>query len=252
MKLLILAAGYATRLRPLTDNQAKPLLPVAGRPMIDHVIEKLVGKLPAGADAIIDEIHVVTNNKFTPHFTKWAQEHGGAYAGRPLRVWNDGTLTNEDRLGAIGDIKFVLDKTQLDDDLIVVAGDNLFSDDLSEYVRKAREKGILVGVYDVKDLQEIRKYNNLGLDPDGRITFFEEKPQEPKSTITAIALYHYPRTALPLIQKYIAEGNNPDQPGRLVQWLYPRVPCYTYEIKGQWLDIGSKETYEEAQHQFKP
>lgn len=252
MKLLILAAGYATRLRPLTDNQAKPLLPVAGRPMIDHVIEKLVGKLPAGADAIIDEIHVVTNNKFTPHFTKWAQEHGGAYAGRPLRVWNDGTLTNEDRLGAIGDIKFVLDQIKLDDDLIVVAGDNLFSDDLSEYVRKARDKGILVGVYDVKDLQEIRKYNNLGLDPDGRITFFEEKPQEPKSTITAIALYHYPRTALPLIQKYIAEGNNPDQPGRLVQWLYPRVPCYTYEIKGQWLDIGSKETYEEAQHQFKP
>lgn len=252
MKLLILAAGYATRLRPLTDNQAKPLLPVAGRPMIDHVIEKLVGKLPASADPIIDEIHVVTNNKFTPHFTKWAQEHGGAYAGRPLRVWNDGTLTNEDRLGAIGDIKFVLDKTKLDDDLIVVAGDNLFSDDLSEYVKTAREKGILVGVYDVKDLQEIRKYNNLGLDPDGRITFFEEKPQEPKSTITAIALYHYPRTALPLIHKYIAEGNNPDQPGRLVQWLYPRVPCYTYEIKGQWLDIGSKETYEEAQHQFKP
>lgn len=252
MKLLILAAGYATRLRPLTDNQAKPLLPVAGRPMIDHVIEKLVGKLPSGAGSIIDEIHVVTNNKFTPHFTKWAQEHGGTYAGRPLRVWNDGTLTNEDRLGAIGDIKFVLDQTKLDDDLIIVAGDNLFSDDLSEYVKVARDKGILVGVYDVKDLQEIRKYNNLGLDASGRITFFEEKPQEPKSTITAIALYHYPRTALPLIQKYIAEGNNPDQPGRLVQWLYPRVPCYTYEIKGQWLDIGSKETYEEAQHLFRP
>lgn len=252
MKLLILAAGYATRLRPLTDNQAKPLLPVAGRPMIDHVIEKLVGKLPAGADCIVDEIHVVTNNKFTPHFTKWAQEHGGTYAGRPLRVWNDGTLTNEDRLGAIGDIKFVLDQAKLDDDLIVVAGDNLFSDDLSDYVRQAREKGILVGVYDVKDLQEIRKYNNLGLDASGRITFFEEKPQEPKSTITAIALYHYPRTTLPLIRQYIAEGNNPDQPGRLVQWLYPKVPCYTYEVKGQWLDIGSKETYEEAQHLFKP
>lgn len=250
MKLLILAAGYATRLRPLTDNQAKPLLPVAGRPMIDHVIDKLVGQLPKSPDPIIDEIHVVTNNKFTPHFTAWAKDHGGAFAGRPLRIWNDGTLTNEDRLGAIGDIHFVMDKAKLDDDLIVVAGDNLFSTDLSDYVRKARTAGVLVGVYDVKDLQEIRKYNNLGLDPSGRITFFEEKPQEPKSTITAIALYHYPRATLALIRQYIAEGNNPDQPGRLVQWLYPRIPCYTYEIKGLWLDIGSKETYEEAQRLF--
>lgn len=247
MKLLILAAGYATRLRPLTDNQAKPLLPVAGRPMIDHVIEKLIGKLPASPDPIIDEIHVVTNNKFTPHFTAWAQGHGGAYAGRPLRIWNDGTLTNEDRLGAIGDIHFVMEKAKIDDDMIVVAGDNLFSSDLSDYVRAAQQKGVLVGVYDVKDLEEIRKYNNLGLDADGRIVFFEEKPKEPRSTITAIALYHYPRATLPLIRQYIAEGNNPDQPGRLVQWLYPRIACYTHEVKGLWLDIGSKETYEEAQ-----
>lgn len=251
MKLLILAAGYATRLRPLTDNQAKPLLPVAGKPMIDHVIEKLLGDPKSPSAAIIDEIHVVTNNKFTPHFTAWAAAHGGSIAGRPLRIWNDGTLTNEDRLGAIGDIHFVMNQAPIDDDLIVVAGDNLFSHDQSDFAQKAQEKGILVGVYDVKDLAEIKKYNNLGLDGEGRITFFEEKPQEPRSTITAIALYHYPRAVLPLIRQYITEGNNPDQPGRLVQWLYPRTPCYTYLVDGLWFDVGSKETYQEAQHLFK-
>lgn len=253
MKLLILAAGYATRLRPLTDNQAKPLLPVAGKPMIDHVIEKLLGGAAAASQGapLINEIHVVTNNKFTPHFTQWAEAHGGAIAGRPVKIWNDGTLTNEDRLGAIGDIHFVMNQAPIDDDLIVVAGDNLFSHDQIDFATKAKEKGILVGVYDVKDLEEIRKYNNLGLDAAGRIVFFEEKPQEPKSTITAIALYHYPRAVLPMIKQYIAEGNNPDQPGRLVQWLYPRLPCYTYLVDGLWFDVGSKETYEQAQHLFK-
>ena len=137
-------------------------------------------------------------------------------------------------------------------DLIVVAGDNLFSGALDDYVKEAQQKGVLVGVYDVGDLQEIRKYNNLGLDPDGRITFFEEKPEKPVSTITAIALYHYPRGVLPLIRSYLRDGNNPDQPGRLVQWLYPRVPCFTYRIEGTWLDIGSRETYDEAQRIFGP
>lgn len=246
MKLLILAAGYATRLRPLTDHTAKPLLPVAGRPMIDHVVEKF------DRSPVIDAIYVVTNDRYAGDFEAWADRSmsGERFAGRPVRVFNDGTRSNDDRLGAIGDIGFVMEQAQLDDDLIVVAGDNLFSGALDGYVKDAQQKGVLVGVYDVGDLQEIRKYNNLGLDPDGRISFFEEKPEKPISTITAIALYHYPRSVLPLIRSYLRDGNNPDQPGRLVQWLYPRVPCFTYRIEGTWLDIGSRETYDEAQRIF--
>lgn len=244
MKLLVLAAGYATRLRPLTDNQAKPLLPVAGRPMIDHVLDKF------SACPEIDAIYVVTNRRYAPNFQRWADAHGGHFAGKQIHVVDDGTSSNEDRLGAIGDIGFVLRNHAIDDDLVVVAGDNLFSGTLEGFVSTAKERGVLVGVYDVGDLEQIRKYNNLGLDSAGRITFFEEKPAKPISTVTAIALYHYPRAVLPMLHRYLAEGKNPDQPGRLVEWLYPQWPCYTYPISGTWLDIGSRETYDEAQRLF--
>ena len=244
MKLLVLAAGYATRLRPLTDNQAKPLLPVAGRPMIDHVLDKF------SACPEIDAIYVVTNRRYAPNFRAWSDSHGGMFANKTIHIVDDGTTSNEDRLGAIGDIGYVLRSHNIDDDLIVVAGDNLFSGTLEGFVATAKQRGVLVGVYDVGDLTQIRKYNNLGLDDEGRITFFEEKPQKPISTVTAIALSHYPKDVLPWLHRYLAEGKNPDQPGRLVEWLYPQLPCFTYRIEGMWLDIGSRETYDEAQRLF--
>ncbi|MBP6609013.1 MAG: nucleotidyltransferase family protein [Deltaproteobacteria bacterium] len=246
MKLLVLAAGYATRLRPLTDNQAKPLLPVAGRPMLEHVLDKFQD-CPE-----IDAIYVVTNRRYAPNFHSWAASLHGHFAGKPIHIVDDGTSSNEDRLGAIGDIGYVLRSYAIDDDLVVVAGDNLFSGTLTDFVQSAKQRGVLVGVYDVGDLEQIRKYNNLGIADDGRITFFEEKPSQPISTVTAIALYHYPRTVLPYLHRYLAEGKNPDQPGRLVEWLYPQLPCYTYRISGIWLDIGSRETYDEAQRLFQP
>ena len=251
MKLLVLAAGYATRLRPLTDKQAKPLLPVRGRAMIDHVLDTF-----HGCD-VIDAVYVVSNSRFAPHFEAWAQTVPAQHPGCrwQVRVFDDGTRSNEDRLGAIGDIHFVLDAAQVDDDLIVVAGDNLFTQPLADYVAAAQRLGVLIGVYDVGNLELIKQYNNIALTPEQvagqaaeRITSFEEKPAQPVSTLTAIALYHYPRRTLPLIRTYIAEGNNPDQPGRLVQWLVPRTPCYAHRIAGKWLDIGSKESYEDAQH----
>jgi glucose-1-phosphate thymidylyltransferase len=245
MKVIILAAGYATRLYPLTLTQPKPLLPVAGKPMIEHVLDNLA-PIPG-----IDRIYVVTNAKFAGHFRQWAADYRATKAKLEFTVCDDGSTDDSNKLGAIGDIHFVLQTQNVDDDLIVVAGDNLFSQELSDYGRVCREKNApVLALYDVGNLEEIKKYNSISVDGDGRITFFEEKPKHPTSTLTGIALYYYPRQTLPLIRQYIAEGNNPDQPGRLVQWLYPRTPFYTWRVPGLWFDIGSKETLEEANHIF--
>jgi glucose-1-phosphate thymidylyltransferase len=245
MKVIILAAGYATRLYPLTLTQPKPLLPVAGKPMIDHVLDNLA--VPG-----IDRVYVVTNAKFAAHFQKWADAYRTAKAAKlDFTIVNDGSTDDTNKLGAIGDLHLVLTKEKVDDDIIVVAGDNLFNQPLGGYVKFANEKKApVLAVYDVGNLEEIKKYNSITIAADGRITFFEEKPKNPTSTLTGIALYYYPKSVLPLIHQYIAEKNNPDQPGRLVQWLYPRVPFYTWKVPGLWFDIGSRETLEEANRIF--
>jgi len=245
MKVIILAAGYATRLYPLTLTQPKPLLPVAGKPMVEHVLDNLA-PIPG-----IDRIYVVTNAKFADHFQKWADHYRATKAKLDFTICNDRSTDDTNKLGAIGDINFVLDTQKVDDDLIVVVGDNLFSQQLSDYGRVCREKNApVLALYDVGNLEEIKKYNSITVDGDGKITFFEEKPKNPTSTLTGIALYYYPRHIVPLIKQYIAEGNNPDQPGRLVQWLYPRTPFYTWRVPGIWFDIGSKESLEEANQVF--
>ena len=245
MKVIILAAGYATRLYPLTLTRPKPLLPVAGQPMVEYVLDNLA---PIGG---LDRIYVVTNAKFADHFQQWADAYRAAKAKLDFTIVNDGSTDESNRLGAIGDLHLVLTHENVDDDLIVVAGDNLFSEPLTDFGRYCREKNApVLAVYDVKDLEQIKKYNALTLAPDGRIAFFEEKPRNPTSTVTGIALYFYPRHTLAMIKQYILEGNNPDQPGRLIQWLYPRVPVYTWTVPGLWFDIGSKETLEEANQIF--
>lgn len=245
MKVIILAAGYATRLYPLTLHQPKPLLDIAGQPMIEHVIDNL--SLIDG----IDGICVVTNEKFAGHFQKWADHYRATKAKLNFTIINDHSTDDTNKLGAIGDLHLVLTREKIDDDVIVVAGDNLFNVSLAEFGKVCRAKNApVLAVYDVGNLEEIKKYNAITMDGDGRITFFEEKPQQPQSTVTGIALYYYPRAVLPLIKQYVTEGNNPDQPGRLVQWLYPRIPFYTWRVPGLWFDIGSKETLEEANRIF--
>jgi glucose-1-phosphate thymidylyltransferase len=247
MKIVILAAGYATRLYPLTLTRPKSLLPVAGKPMIDHVLDNLA---PISG---IDRILIVTNAKFTDQFQKWAEDYRAKKARLDFTIVNDGSMDTNDMLGAIGDLHLVITRENVDDDIIVVAADNLFSQSLEPFGRFCREKNApVVAVYDVGNLDEIKKYNSITMDSSGRITFFEEKPQNPTSTVTAIALYFYPKAALSQIKQYIADGNNPDQPGRLVEWLYTRLPVFIWRVPGVWFDIGSKESLEEANRVFAP
>lgn len=245
MKVIILAAGYATRLYPLTLTQPKPLLAVAGKPMVDHVLDNLT------SISGIDRVCIVTNAKFADHFQRWADDYRANKARLDFTIVNDGSTDDSNKLGAIGDLHLVITREKVDDDIIVVAGDNLFSENLAGFGKFARQKDApVLAVYDVGNLDEIKKYNAISMDADGKITFFEEKPKQPKSTVTGIALYYYPRATIPLIRQYIAEGNNPDQPGRLVQWLYPRTPVYTWRVPGIWYDIGSREALEEANRVF--
>lgn len=244
MKVLILAAGYATRLYPMTLTQPKPLLPVAGKPMIDYVMDNLA------PIAGIDRVYVVTNAKFAGHFQRWADDYGKR-APFAFTIINDGSTDDSNKLGAIGDLNLVLKQEQVDDDLIVVAGDNLFSEKLGAFGEFCRVKNApVLGVFDVNRIEAAKKYGVVAVGRDGVITDFKEKPEQPASTLIGIALYYYPRATLPLVSQYLAEGNNPDQPGRLIQWLYPRTPVFTWTVPGIWYDIGSKETLEEANRIF--
>jgi glucose-1-phosphate thymidylyltransferase len=234
VKALVLAAGYATRLRPLTDTIPKPLLPVGGKPMVDWILERL-------AETSVDEVHLVTNARFAADFERWAES-------KDVQVHNDGTTSNDDRLGAIGDIAFV----GLDDDLLVIASDNLFDYSLADYEQYWRTKGgSCVAVHDVGDIELAKKYGIVDVDADDRITGFVEKPEHPPSTLAATATYLYRRDHAALVPAYLAEGNPPDQPGNLVAWLHKREPVFAYTFAGEWYDIGDQAQLLEADNRMR-
>ena len=245
MNALILAAGYATRLYPLTLNKAKPLLEVGGKPIIEWLVDNL---------STVSELrtaYIVTNAKFANDFQNWAKAYQDQHREMQIKIIDDGSKSDDDKLGAIGDINLVLAREHLEvDDLLVIAGDNLFDQPLADFVKTAKESAAAVAVYDVGDLEAMKKYGTVTIDNKGVITTFEEKPEKPKSTLASVALYYYSREVLHLFKTYLAEGNNPDQPGRFLQWLYTRKPVGTFQIKGRWLDIGSKETLEIADKTF--
>ena len=241
MNVLILAAGYATRLYPLTLNKAKPLLTVGSKPIIEWLVDNLAG-IPA-----LETIYIVTNDKFSADFQAWSQAYQKRHPEFRFKVVNDGSTSDGDKLGAIGDIDFVVTHENLSETgLLIAAGDNLFTNSLADFVAYARNTEVTVAVHDVGDTEAIKKYGNVAVDAAGVITQFEEKPQKPQGTLAAIALYYYSPAVLSLLRTYLAGGNNADQPGRFVQWLYSRKPVKTFQIKDQWLDIGSKGTLENA------
>lgn len=245
MKGIILAAGYATRLRPLTETLAKPLLPIAGRSMIERIYAK-ISEVPE-----VDAVHVVTNRRFVDGFTRWASTASGRV---PVQVHDDGSTTNENRLGAIGDVRFTIEQAGLrGEDVLIVAGDNLFEFSLADYVAWWRSKGdaSAIAVYDCGDLELVKEYAVVELDAEDRVRSFEEKPKAPRSSLAAIATYLYCAADAAKVEAYLAEGNSPDQPGNFVAWLHTRSPVYGYRFAGTWLDIGNHAQLLDADNRWR-
>jgi glucose-1-phosphate thymidylyltransferase len=241
MKAIILAAGYATRLRPLTDTWAKELLPVGGRPIIDRILEKV-----SQVDDV-DAVHVVTNSRKAKAFEEWGR-------GRTdVTIHDDGTTSNDDRLGAIGDMLFVVEHAQLDDDLLVIAGDNLFEFSIAELVAFWRDKGTAsaVAVRDVGSLELASQYGVVDLDDDGRMRSFVEKPADPASSLAATATYVFHRDHAKLLAPYLAAEHGSDQPGRFVGWLQRHEPVYGWVFDETWFDIGNHEQLLEADNRLR-
>ncbi len=240
MKIIILCAGYATRLYPLTENQPKPLLPVGKKPILEWILEQ-VQKVQE-----IEAVYLVSNQKFSGHFQKWAEKTRYPW---PVEVVNDQTTSNETRLGAIGDLAYVIRTQKVDPcDLMVIAGDNFFDFDLvafTEYGKKKRPYGV-IAVYDVGDKELAKRYGLVRTAPDGKIQEFQEKPPQPVTTLASSGIYWLPKEIWGLLDRYIASGHNTDQPGHYMRWLAETSGLYAFPLKGKWLDIGDLASYQKA------
>jgi len=237
MKAIILLAGYATRMYPLTENQPKALLPLKGKPVIDYIVEQ-INKLPE-----VDTIYAVTNSKFYSHFTMWANT---APTTIPIEVLDDGTTSNENRRGAIGDIFFAIQEKNIDDELFVVAGDNYFTYDLREQYGVFRKTGCdTIAGKELNDIEKLKAFAVAKLDVYGKVVELVEKPAVPESNIAIYAIYFYRRETVPMFCTYLGEGNNPDHPGSFPQWLHRIQDMYNYTMNGDCYDIGTIEMYED-------
>ena len=243
MKGLILAAGYGTRLYPLTLDRPKPLIKVGGKAILERLLEKLE-KID-----FCDEAYIVTNDKFYEITAKWFKGRSFSF---DVKVINDKTKTNEDRLGAIGDIDLVLKETNPKDDILIMAGDNLFEFDIMDFVDFARKKGCLsVALFDVKDRVLAKKYGIVSLDKNNKISDFQEKPEEPKSTLASTGIYYLPKDRLSMMSEYIKTDLAKDAPGNFVKWVSKEDEAYGYVFTEGWYDIGDKNSLEKADIEYR-
>ena len=243
MKALILAAGYATRLYPLTKDFPKPLLKVGKKTIIDYIIDR-VERIKD-----IDEIIVITNDKFISQFQNWSMK---VKSNKKLKIFNDLTKTEADKRGAIGDINFAIENGGLNEDTLIIGGDNLFDWYLEDFVRFAESKrSSSVGLYDIKDKNAAKIYGVVKIDEDNKIIDFKEKPTEPESTLVAMCLYYFPKEKLDFIREYLEiKTDKQDATGFYIDWLSKRDNVYGFIFGGHWYDIGHRDFYNEAKQTF--
>lgn len=238
MKCILLAAGYATRLYPLTKNMPKALLKLGDKTILDMVVEKIDEVDEA------EDIYIVTNNKFYDNFLEWSKTYTGP---KRVKVLNDKTTSNDNRLGAIGDLKFVIDSENIDDEILVMASDNIFGFPLTDFTGAyAKRRADMICAHRIENKAELHTMGVVELDGDCRVISFEEKPEHPKSDLGVPPFYLYRRDTLALIDKYLAEGNNPDAPGHFIPWLINHAEVYAHVFDATRIDIGTVESYNEA------
>jgi glucose-1-phosphate thymidylyltransferase len=240
MKSIILCAGYATRLYPLTLNTPKALLEIAGRPIISYAIDRIknIGD--------VDKIYVVTNDKFYNHFVDWNRQCGD----EKIKVLNDNTTSNENKLGGIGDLWFVIEKEKIDDDVLVVLGDNIFDFELTsmvDFFKKVQDT--VLGVYEIKDKAKLEELGVVEVE-GRRIVAFHEKPKNSHLNLASTGFYIFSKADIVRIRDYMKTGKPKEGPGFLIKdWLSSKE-IYAHVFEGQWFDIGTKEVYDEVNHLF--
>ncbi|NLW12862.1 MAG: nucleotidyltransferase family protein [Clostridiaceae bacterium] len=246
MKGILLAAGYATRLYPLTKDRPKALLPVGGRPILDYIVDEM-NTIPE-----LDQIVVISNHRFAAQMQDWAHTRNGQQApDKQIIVVDDMTTSDDDKLGAIGDISFCIDELGIDDDVVIIAGDNLFTYKLADAWEAFRQRDSdMILIQDLPPNEDPRRFAIVSTDENGYVTDMVEKPKEPLSRLAAYATYFYKRETLPLIREYLISGNKPDAPGNFPAWLHKRQPVYAYEFQGVCIDIGTPESYEDVRTTF--
>lgn len=243
MKALILAAGYATRLYPLTIDKPKALLKVGEKTVLDYIYDEI--------ETINDikEIIIISNHKFYQSFVSWKESKT---TNKLIKVIDDGTTSDEEKLGAIGDIRLVLEQENINEDMLVIAGDNLFTYKLKDFYNfyKNLKKDCIL-VQEVTNSEDLKRMGVALLDENNRVVDLEEKPANPKSNLAVYASYIYLKETLPLFEVYLREGNKPDAPGYFPEWLYKRKEVYAFRFEGECYDIGTHESYKEVQEKFK-
>ena len=243
MTALILAAGYGTRMYPLTENTPKALLKIGERSILDSLLDKL-----GAAGVQVKEIVLVSNHRFADTFRIWFEERK---PGIPWRVLDDGSTSDEDKLGSVGDLAFALRQGRLEDDLLILGSDNLFQESLAGFIGFTnRKKVVTLGAVELHSREKASLYGVLSVDVQQRITGFAEKPKTPPSSLVSTAIYFFPRTALSLVLEYVSSTRKADTLGSFISWLITREPVFAYRFRGEWVDIGDIASYQKAQEIF--
>lgn len=241
MKCLILAAGYATRLYPLTENFPKPLLEVGGKTILDWLVDDI------HRAGLVDEYVVISNHKYALHFENWA-----ATKTMKVTVVDDGTDSNETRLGAVKDIQFAIDALKLDDDMLVIAGDNVLDFSLTRFLGYALEQGTscIMRYYEASE-QKLTKCGVVEVNDEDLVLSMVEKPAQPKSHWCCPPFYYYTRRDAGLVAQGIAAGCGTDAPGSYIAWLCAQTPVHAMEMPGKRFDVGNLESYNKIKAEYK-